>query len=88
MTYWTQSGRGENHGSTVPIVVEEIFKSTAGVEILRIRAELGEVGEREYAFIFKVTFRRMFQLRNKLTMQLTSVLCLMSTCCPLCACKA
>lgn len=56
MTHWTQSGPGEQHGSTVPIVVEEIIKTSAGEEVLRTRAELGDVGEQEHAFILKVGF--------------------------------
>ena len=53
MTHWTQAGPGAQNSSTVPILVEEIIKNTAGEEVLRTRAELGDVGEREQAFIFK-----------------------------------
>lgn len=62
MTHWTQSGSGEQHGNTVPIVVEEIIRNSAGEEILRTRAELSEVGEQEHAFILKVGLDIHFQL--------------------------
>ena len=54
MTYWTQSGPGEQHGSTALIAVDEIIKDAAGAEVLKTKAELGEIGEGAQAFIFKV----------------------------------
>lgn len=54
MTHWTQSGPGEQHGSTALIAVDEIIKDAAGAEVLKTKAELGEVGEGAHAFILKV----------------------------------
>ena len=54
MTHWTQSGPGEQHGSTALIAVEEIIKDAAGAEVLKTRAELREVAEGAHAFILKV----------------------------------
>lgn len=54
MTHWTQSGPGEQHGSVGLIAVDEIMKDAAGAEVLKTKAELGEVGEGAQAFIFEV----------------------------------
>lgn len=56
VTHWTQSGPGEQHGSIGLIAVDEIIKDAAGAEVLKTKAELGEVGEGAQAFIFKVRF--------------------------------
>ena len=58
VTHWTQSGPADDHvqrASTVQIVVEEIIKDAAGAVVLKTKAELPQVGERDYAFVFKVS---------------------------------
>lgn len=58
VTHWTQSGPADDHvqrASTVQIVVEEIIKDAAGAVVLKTKAELPQIGERDYAFVFKVS---------------------------------
>ena len=54
VTHWTQAGPGNQHDSTVPIVVEEVIKDDAGKVLLQQKADLGDVGDGTKAFIFKV----------------------------------